>query len=774
MKTTRYDLVEIMGKKKIALLLAALFFPISATHAGNKLWTSPVGGFYETPSNWTPNTAPGADDIAIFGMPDPLNVGLLGDRTVGGLQFGNQSNTNIRVAGGNPTDKTLTVLGDMLIDNATVDLSRSNGSNADLHLDHQGRLLANGTLDIKNGATVESVSGEIGVAANDYGQINVAGTSADGSVSRWHVPEISVGLAGEGMLAIDGGGFVSSGESRLGFLRNGVGQAFVRGVDELGNRARWTTGVLYVGSRGNGTLNIEDGGIVTSLNGRIGASGNGQVSVSGRGADGSHSTWDVARFLTIGPVGNAAVSIEDGGMITAPTTSFMAGEFVVSGTDEDGNPSLFSATSSLAVGTNESARLRVERGGRLFSESVAIGITDDGVGEVRIRNSHSDLLSTWSNPGDAFVGGNRFGSSGTGSIEIGRNGLVEIGGKLTVWSTGTVTLDRGRLAANSIDSTSGGNLNLLRGELAVQSFQGDLENHGALVQVDNVSGNFLNSSGILSPGPDVGSTTIGGSFTQQTEATITMDIGGREPGTTHDLIGVSGPAVVGGRLELNLANDFTPDPSDEFTLFGADSIVGVFDNVATGHRVAASDGDGSFVVHYGIGSVMEENRLIAYNFLASDALLGDFDQNGTLDATDIDLLSGAVGGSDLGFDLVYDAVIDQHDRQFWVEDIMDTNFGDTNLDGQFNSTDLVLALQKGEYEDSIDGNSGWADGDWNGDGDFDTSDFILAFQSGTYEAGANAIAAKAQSVAKVPEPTSLGLLIIGWMGLLRIRARKNC
>ena len=61
-----------------------------------------------------------------------------------------------------------------------------------------------------------------------------------------------------------------------------------------------------------------------------------------------------------------------------------------------------------------------------------------------------------------------------------------------------------------------------------------------------------------------------------------------------------------------------------------------------------------------------------------------------------------------------------------------TNFGDANLDGRFNSADLVLIFQRGAYEDDLALNSGWADGDWNGDGEFDSSDLVWAFRSGAY------------------------------------------
>ena len=58
--------------------------------------------------------------------------------------------------------------------------------------------------------------------------------------------------------------------------------------------------------------------------------------------------------------------------------------------------------------------------------------------------------------------------------------------------------------------------------------------------------------------------------------------------------------------------------------------------------------------------------------------------------------------------------------------------GDTNRDGRFDSADLVLALQAGEYEDGLSQNSTWEEGDWNGDGEFDSSDLVFALAAGLY------------------------------------------
>ena len=79
-----------------------------------------------------------------------------------------------------------------------------------------------------------------------------------------------------------------------------------------------------------------------------------------------------------------------------------------------------------------------------------------------------------------------------------------------------------------------------------------------------------------------------------------------------------------------------------------------------------------------------------------------------------------------------------------VEDILDTNFGDANLDGLFNTADFVAVLTAGKYEDGIPDNAGWADGDWDGDGDFNTNDLVIALQTGAYER-----APEARSVAAV-------------------------
>ena len=86
-------------------------------------------------------------------------------------------------------------------------------------------------------------------------------------------------------------------------------------------------------------------------------------------------------------------------------------------------------------------------------------------------------------------------------------------------------------------------------------------------------------------------------------------------------------------------------------------------------------------------------------------------------------------------------MLSQDDRTYWVEVSGRTYFGDANLDGQFDSGDLIAVFQAGQYEDPLLGNSSWATGDWNGDADFGTGDLIMAFQSGGYGRGPARVAA---------------------------------
>ena len=128
-----------------------------------------------------------------------------------------------------------------------------------------------------------------------------------------------------------------------------------------------------------------------------------------------------------------------------------------------------------------------------------------------------------------------------------------------------------------------------------------------------------------------------------------------------------------------------------------------------------------------------DSNEVTVSIIVDAGLAGDTNKDGELDARDIDTLFAAIRAkdSDPCFDLNKDDEVDRQDSDFLIESILNTSVGDANLDGIFDSADLVKIFQAGEYEDRK-GNSGWATGDWNGDGEFDSSDLVIAFQKGHY------------------------------------------
>ena len=184
-----------------------------------------------------------------------------------------------------------------------------------------------------------------------------------------------------------------------------------------------------------------------------------------------------------------------------------------------------------------------------------------------------------------------------------------------------------------------------------------------------------------------------------------------------------------------LANDEDPD--------SADVSVSLIQDVT--HGTLSLNFDGSFTYEPDINFVGQDEFVYeAYDFrdpstpttvtiTVQSVTLGDFTLDGVVDHLDLNELAAALQqGSNLQFDLNEDDVLDGNDWSFMVNNVLGTSFGDANLDGIFNSDDVILVLAAGQYEDGVSGNSEWLSGDWNGDGDFDTNDLIDALQTGAY------------------------------------------
>ena len=151
------------------------------------------------------------------------------------------------------------------------------------------------------------------------------------------------------------------------------------------------------------------------------------------------------------------------------------------------------------------------------------------------------------------------------------------------------------------------------------------------------------------------------------------------------------------------------------------------------------------------GSSLGQTAQLFFEFGPRSSMLGDFNDDGVLDAIDIDRLSSEVRAetNNLDFDVNDDGLVNADDRRVWVNDLRLTYFGDSDLNGAFDEQDIVTAFIAGKY---LESDAGWAEGDWDGDLRFDEQDFVVAFQAGGYGAGPRSVARA------VPEPTAYGIL----------------
>jgi hypothetical protein len=141
-------------------------------------------------------------------------------------------------------------------------------------------------------------------------------------------------------------------------------------------------------------------------------------------------------------------------------------------------------------------------------------------------------------------------------------------------------------------------------------------------------------------------------------------------------------------------------------------------------------------------------------------LVGDFNASGALDSPDIDDLTGQVASATnpASYDLNDDALVNGADINVWVKDLFNSWIGDANLDGEFNSSDLVGVLASGTYEADVE--SVWSTGDFDGNDRTNSGDLVAALADGGYEAGPRA------AVSAVPEPSSALLCLLGILSVV--------
>lgn len=166
--------------------------------------------------------------------------------------------------------------------------------------------------------------------------------------------------------------------------------------------------------------------------------------------------------------------------------------------------------------------------------------------------------------------------------EITNAGLIQIDGAVT--ANGTISnvgwfhvSESGNVTGSGDFSQSAG-VTVIDGEIAQNAINisgGKLSGIGRLTSMVTMDGGMLAPADIK-----LGVITVMGDYSQTAAGDLSLDIGGKEPGSEYDVLRISGTARLGGQLRVRLydfgGGPFSPREGDQFDILRAETIVGEF------------------------------------------------------------------------------------------------------------------------------------------------------------------------------------------------------
>jgi T5SS/PEP-CTERM-associated repeat protein len=327
---------------------------------------------------------------------------------------------------------------------------------ASIVIDGAGTLWANaGSLALGNALAFESSAS---LRVTDGGRVETQEATLRGAFGT-----TEVAIEGPGSTWQNAGALRISGEgARFRILAGATAsdaEASVAGEfdDSLahvsGAGSIWTTGPLTLSTLQRGLL-VEAGGRVSSTTGRLES----QASVIGRVQDPT-SRWDVASdlFVTAGE-GSATLEIADGGAVTSQRSFVGLGGSGRGRVDVAGPGALWSTAGELQmIGAENGVEVDVdaERSGRIECADAVLFCATSETPVATCMVTLADLGSRFTASGVLRVGEDGAGNRGGGLFRVGSGTVLEVGSSLRLVERGALELGAGQVSAGSVELDGG-------------------------------------------------------------------------------------------------------------------------------------------------------------------------------------------------------------------------------------------------------------------------------------------------------------------------------
>ena len=601
-------------------------------------WITDSGGDFSNLANWD-NGVPGSADTAVFRRGNKTyTVQITGSKTTNEFHIGTDNVTlqpatmsaSFTALSGQSGQDSGLVIGEFDGDTAVLnsslpslrftyaELGASPNSSGTLNLlagtifnssINVGKV-GTGTVNISHGAIANAVAANVGDKSGGTGTISITGpgTSWIGNIILTH-----------GSVKIVGGGRFSG---TFAMATSAFSPSTTVLVDGPGSTLT-TMGKLNISSEiGLSQMTITNGGVVQSGLGGIADSGgasNGVTTVDGIG-----SAWMIQGDLNVGRFGTGNLTIVNGGVVKDVNGSIGSATQGIGSVTVDGPGSTWASSGALYVGPRTGppssfsgrGELDIIRGGTVTT--AAGGIIDV------TSSAHLDGAgSQWSVGGNLNVNGAL--SIANGAHVSSANATLDstLGpAQITISGPGAKLMAQGDMIINSGSlSVSDG------GELATG---GTFTNYSAVQGNGTITGNVTNY-GVLAPVGSPGRLTIAGNLAQGLfdYGTVQIEIGGTQAGVNYDQLVVTGRASLGGTLEVLLTGGFTPALGDAFGIINAANFDSSFSHFLLPKLANGLLWNTSQLSTTGVISVFS-------------GLLGDFNQDGRVNAGDIPVMLAAL------------------------------------------------------------------------------------------------------------------------------------